>query len=78
MQNSTIIVSFRSCFISLIIQYMFFEKQGTTSTQGTGPSSAYEGDYYLYMETSSGKEGDVARLLSHDFIFGKIIGLLYV
>lgn len=59
---------------------MFFAKQGPTVTKDTGPSSAYEGDYYLYIDTSQlqGSDGDVARLLSHDFIFGKIIELLYV
>ncbi|XP_052064461.1 MAM domain-containing glycosylphosphatidylinositol anchor protein 2-like isoform X2 [Mytilus californianus] len=42
---------------------------GKTSTSRTGPSSAYEGDYYLYTESSNKHEGDVARLLSRDFIF---------
>ncbi|XP_063426135.1 delta and Notch-like epidermal growth factor-related receptor [Mytilus trossulus] len=44
-------------------------RENNTPSTGTGPSSAYTGDYYLYMETSSGPQGDIARLLSRDFIF---------
>ncbi|XP_076109092.1 uncharacterized protein LOC143077548 isoform X2 [Mytilus galloprovincialis] len=41
----------------------------STSSIGTGPSSAYTGDNYLYFEATSVTQGSVARFLSRDFIF---------
>ncbi|KAL1498456.1 hypothetical protein AB1Y20_013781 [Prymnesium parvum] len=35
---------------------------GSTPSSGTGPSSAYEGTYYMYCEVSGGAEGDVFAL----------------
>lgn len=38
---------------------------GSTPSAGTGPSRAYEGSYYMYMEMSSPtRMGDIARLVS--------------
>ncbi|CAG2246680.1 Neurogenic locus notch homolog protein 2 [Mytilus edulis] len=45
------------------------QEQNSTPSSGTGPSSAYKGDFYLFIETSKGSEGDIARLLSRDFMF---------
>ncbi|CAG2196048.1 unnamed protein product [Mytilus edulis] len=44
-------------------------QNNSTSSIGTGPSSAYTGDNYLYFEATSVTQGSVARLLSRDFIF---------
>jgi hypothetical protein len=39
---------------------------GSTGSSGTGPSSAYDGSYYIYVETSSSNSGDT-DIIEYDF-----------
>ncbi|AWB66963.1 hypothetical protein C2869_11170 [Saccharobesus litoralis] len=51
--------------------YQWLNRSGGTSSSYTGPSSAAEGNWYAYMETSSGyayNDGDTAVLVSPEFI----------
>ena len=40
---------------------------GNTESGGTGPYSAHDGDYYLYVESSGSSNGDTAVIYSPDF-----------
>lgn len=46
---------------------------GSTGSSGTGPSSAYEGTYYAYVETSSGGLYEIGDRASLAFDFGSNI-----
>lgn len=49
--------------------------QGCTGSSYTGPCGGYDNDtnsYYIYLETSSGSEGDAAELTTSVSFDGKI------
>ena len=42
-------------------QFDWTWKQGPTQSDNTGPSSAFDGLYYIYVEVSDARDGDNAR-----------------
>ena len=56
-----------------------FQRSGSTPSSGTGPSSAFEGTSYKYVEVSSPvQNGDVATLVSSNALLaGKYHNICY-
>jgi len=58
--------------------YDWARRTGGTPSGGTGPASAHEGEYYVYLETSYGNTpGKVAYLESPDFSGETVTGITF-
>lgn len=59
-----------SCKLNQVYGFDNFDwtrQSGSTPSSSTGPSSASQGSYYMYIETSSASYGQNAVLMSSEF-----------